>query len=114
MPASAVVYGCQGTELAPEERDFFREVRPFGFILFADKAENPARWRALGGALRDCAGEGGAPILTDKEGAGVKPLNPPHWRIRPPARAFGELFEGNAETGRESAYLCARLIAHEL
>ncbi len=114
MPASAVVYGCQGTELAPEERDFFREVRPFGFILFARNAQEPAQLRALCGALRDCAGDEGAPIFIDQEGGRVQRLKPPHWRIRPPARAFGELFEGNAETGRESAYLCARLIAHEL
>jgi len=114
MPASAVVYGCQGTELAPEERDFFREVRPFGFILFARNAQEPAQLRALCGALRDCTGDEGAPIFIDQEGGRVQRLKPPHWRTRPPARAFGELFAGNAESGRESAYLCARLIAHEL
>ena len=43
MPASAAVYGCQGTELASDERAFFRDVRPFGFILFARNVDNPAQ-----------------------------------------------------------------------
>jgi len=114
MPASAVVYGCQGTELAPEERDFFRAVRPFGFILFDRNVAEPAQLRALCGELRACADDDRAPIFIDQEGGRVQRLKPPHWRRRPPARAFGDLFASNAETGRESAYLCARLIAQEL
>ena len=47
MPASAAIYGCQGTELSAAERDFFRATRPFGFILFARNCVEPAQIRAL-------------------------------------------------------------------
>ncbi len=42
MPASAAIYGCQGMELAPEEREFFRDAQPFGFILFGRNCDTPA------------------------------------------------------------------------
>lgn len=114
MPASAAVYGCQGTELASVERDFFRDVRPFGFILFARNVNNPAQVSALCDQLRDTVGDARAPILIDQEGGKVQRLRPPHWQNRPPARRFGELFNRQPDQGREAAYLCARLIAHEL
>jgi len=114
MAASAAVYGCQGTELAPEERGFFRDARPFGFILFARNCETPEQVRALCASLRDSIGDARAPIFIDQEGGRVARLKPPHWRARPPARRFGELFEIDPGRGREAAYLCARLIAHDL
>jgi beta-N-acetylhexosaminidase len=113
MPANCAVYGCQGLTLGPEERSFFRDSKPFGFILFARNCESPEQLRALCAALRDAAG-GDVPILIDQEGGRVARLRPPHWRARPPARRFGELYENNPEQGREAAYLCARVIAHEL
>src|SRR5215471_6832837 len=114
MPASAVVYGCRGAELAPEERAFFRDANPLGFILFSRNAENPAQVERLCGALRESVGNPEAPIFIDQEGGRVQRLKPPHWRARPPARVFGTLFESNPDSGREAAYLSARLIAHEL
>ena len=114
MPASAAVYGCQGPELAPEERDFFRDARPFGFILFARNVSTPAQVAALCDQLRDSIGNASAPILIDQEGGRVQRLKPPHWENRPAARRFGELFDRHPDRGREAAYLCARLIAHDL
>jgi beta-N-acetylhexosaminidase len=114
MPASAAVYGCQGTELLPEERAFFRDAHPFGFILFARNCETPTQVRALCDSLRESVGEADAPIFIDQEGGRVARLKPPHWRARPAARQFGQLFESDPEDGREATYLCARLIAHEL
>lgn len=114
MPASAAIYGCQGMQLAPEEREFFRDAQPFGFILFARNCETPIQVRALCDSLRDSIGVGGAPIFIDQEGGRVARLKPPHWRARPPARWFGELFERSPDEGREATYLCARLIANDL
>jgi len=112
MPASAAVYGCQGTELASDERAFFQDVRPFGFILFARNVDTQVA--ALCRQLRDSIGNANAPIFIDQEGGRVQRLRPPHWQNRPPARRFGELFERHPDQGREAAYLCARLIADEL
>src|SRR5258708_33427405 len=101
-------------ELAPEEREFFRDAQPFGFILFARNCDPPAQVRIRGDSLRDAIGEDRAPIFTAQEGGRVARLKPPHWRARPPARWFGELFERSPEEGREATYLCARLIANDL
>jgi len=114
MRASAAVYGCQGHELASDERAFFRDVRPFGFILFARNVDNPVQVSSLCRQLRDSIGDGNAPIFIDQEGGRVQRLRPPHWQNRPAARRFGELFERDPDQGREAAYLCARLIAHDL
>ena len=56
MPASAAVYGCQGTELASDERDFFRDARPFGFILFARNATTGCKCLAVR-SMRDPIGD---------------------------------------------------------
>ena len=114
MPASAAVYGCQGMELLADERAFFREARPFGFILFARNCSDRAQLSALSNALRESVGAANAPIFIDQEGGRVARLRPPHWRARPPASRIGELFASDAASGREAAYLCARLIAHDL
>jgi beta-N-acetylhexosaminidase len=114
MPASAAVYGCQGMELLADERAFFREARPFGFILFARNCSDRAQLTALTRALRESVGDAAAPIFIDQEGGRVARLRPPHWRARPAVARVGELFAADAASGREAAYLCARLIAHDL
>lgn len=114
MPASAAVYGCKTTELLGEERAFFRDTRPFGFILFARNCVEPGQIRELCASLRDAAGDPQAAILIDQEGGRVARLRPPHWRARPAAQRFGELYRKYPVSAREAQYLCARLIAHDL
>jgi beta-N-acetylhexosaminidase len=114
MPASAAVYGCHSVELSPAERDFFRDSRPFGFILFARNCIAPDQVRALCAALRETVADARAPIFIDQEGGRVARLKPPNWRARPPAQRFGELFRKYPVSAREAQYLCARLIAHDL
>ena len=114
MSSTAAVYGCQSTELLPDERSFFKDARPFGFILFARNIADPDQVRTLCNSLRGSVDNPRAPIFVDQEGGRVARLKPPHWRERPPGRRFGELYEQDPELGREAAYLCARLIAHEL
>ena len=114
MPASAAIYGCQGTALLEEERSFFREVKPFGFILFARNCAEPEQIRSLCAALRETIEDISAPILIDQEGGRVARLKPPHWRARPAVRHFGMMHKVNPAAAREAAYLDARLIAEEL
>jgi beta-N-acetylhexosaminidase len=108
------IYGCSGPGLTAEERDFFRDVQPWGFILFGRNVENPDQLRALIAGLRETVGDAAAPVLIDQEGGRVARLGPPHWHARPPAARFGAVFAQDAETAREATYLNARLIAHDL
>ena len=109
---SRAIYGCAGPVLEAAERDFFREVQPWGFILFARNIVDRAQVAALAAALRDIVGD--APILIDQEGGRVARLKPPGWKARPAAASFGELYATSHEAALEAVYLNARLIAHDL
>ncbi len=112
MTAAACIFGCAGPALLDEEAAFFRDVDPWGFILFGRNVETPAQVRALADALRAAVGRADAPILIDQEGGRVQRLGPPHWRRYPPARVYAAL--ADAGVRRETAHLGARLIAHDL
>ncbi len=106
----AVILGCAGPRLSPRERDFFAEVRPFGFILFARNIVDAAQVRALCDELRGCV-DHEAPILIDQEGGRVQRFRPPLGREWPAPLAFVE--QAGAEAVR-AMYLRYRIIAEEL
>ncbi len=115
MKRRAVIFGCAGTELGDEERRFFAETEPAGFILFARNCQAPDQVRALTAALRDSIGWDEAPVLIDQEGGRVARLGPPHWPKRPPARVFADLARTRGlDDAREAARLNARLMAADL
>jgi beta-N-acetylhexosaminidase len=111
---SRAIYGCGGLTLSADERAFFRDVRPWGFILFGRNIQTPDQVRSLVRALRETVGAASAPVLIDQEGGRVARLKPPIWHARLPAARFGELHVDNPEAAREATYLNARLIAHDL
>jgi beta-N-acetylhexosaminidase len=111
---SRAIYGCAGLVLSAGERGFFREARPWGFILFARNIESPAQVKKLVAELRDTVADGRAPVLIDQEGGRVARLKPPQWHARPPAGRFGALYTQSPEKAREATYLNARLIANDL
>ena len=110
---SAAIYGCSGHKLTAEERAFFAEVRPWGFILFRRNVDSPAQVKALVDDLRDSVGRADAPVLIDQEGGRVQRLGPPHWPKYPPGAAYLQAM-GNVAAARELVRLGARLIAHDL
>jgi len=111
---SACILGCAGPVLSGEEQAFFRDVRPWGFILFKRNVETPDQVRALVEALRETVGRADAPVLIDQEGGRVARLGPPHWRRYPPGRAYGQLSGNDPLLRREIARLGGRLLAHDL
>lgn len=75
----ATIFGCSGTALTAEERAFYRDADPFGFILFARNVDTPDQLRRLTAELRDAVGRD-ALVLVDQEGGRVQRLRAPHWR----------------------------------
>ncbi|MBV5264987.1 beta-N-acetylhexosaminidase [Pinisolibacter aquiterrae] len=114
MTVSAFIAGCAGPTLSPDEVAFFRDARPWGFILFSRNCETPDQIRALTAALRAAADRPDAPILIDQEGGRVQRLGPPQWPAYPAGRRFGEVYARDRRTGLAAARLGARLIAHDL
>jgi beta-N-acetylhexosaminidase len=111
---AACIFGCSGAVLTAEEDAFFRDVRPWGFILFKRNVETPDQVRALIDALRGTVGRADAPVLIDQEGGRVQRLGPPHWPRYPTGRAYAALAANDPLTGRAVARLGARLIAEDL
>jgi len=114
MSRLAAIFGCAGPRLGADEAAFFRDVRPWGFILFRRNVETPDQVRALVGSLRDTLGVADAPVLIDQEGGRVQRLGPPHWPKYPPGRAYGDLPANDPLARREIVRLGARLMAHDL
>lgn len=108
---SATILGCLGPRLRSEERVFFAETQPWGFILFARNFETPDQARRLTDSLREAVGRD-APILIDQEGGRVQRIGPPHWRqYLPPLDQMERI---GPTDGPHSMYLRSRLIASEL
>ena len=107
----AVILGCAGERLNADERRFFGDADPVGFILFRRNCRSPDQVRDLVAALRDSIGRSDAPVLIDQEGGRVARLRPPSWRLYPSAACFGSLPDPQAEL---AARLGARLIADDL
>lgn len=106
----ATILDAQAGRLTRQEKDFFRKVDPFGFILFARNIETPDQLRALCGDMREAVGRD-APITIDQEGGRVQRLRAPHWREWAAPFAFVEKAAENAE---RAMYLRYRIIADEL
>jgi beta-N-acetylhexosaminidase len=109
---SAAIYGCLGTALTDDERAFFADARPWGFILFRRNVETPEQVLRLTDALRESVGWD-APVLVDQEGGRVQRLGPPHWAKYPPGDAYLKA-TNDPLAARELARLGGRLMAHDL
>lgn len=112
MGDAAAILGLSGPELTAEERAFFADLAPWGFILFARNVETRAQLRRLTDDLRDAVGRD-APILIDQEGGRVARLRGPEWVEWLPVR---ELCDGLGDelSVMEALRLRYRTIALEL
>ncbi|AWM01433.1 beta-N-acetylhexosaminidase [Bradyrhizobium amphicarpaeae] len=114
MSTRAFITGVSGTELTAVEREFIRDQRPWGFILFKRNVATPAQVATLVAELRTAAGAADAPVLIDQEGGRVQRLGPPHWPVYPPGAVFSTLYDTDSALGLTAARLSARLIAADL
>ena len=71
------IFGCSGPELTADERAFFREADPAGYILFKRNCETPEQLRRLTDSLREIHGREHLLVSIDQEGDRVARLGPP-------------------------------------
>jgi beta-N-acetylhexosaminidase len=107
----AAIYGPQGLELTSEERIFFFNADPAGFILFKRNCETPEQVLRLTDSLREISGRPDVPILIDQEGGRVARMRPPVWPAFPPAERFAQLYQAAPSSAIEAARANARAIA---
>lgn len=110
MSFGATILDADGLRLSAEEAAFFRDVNPFGFILFARNIDTPDQVRALCADFRNAVGRD-APITIDQEGGRVQRLRTPLAREWLPP--FDHVIRA-ANDAERAMYLRYRLIAHEL
>ncbi|CAG0972859.1 MAG: beta-N-acetylhexosaminidase [Rhizobiaceae bacterium] len=114
IESKAMILGCAGKSLTVDEVRFFRDERPWGFILFARNIGEPAEIRDLVASMRDCVGRNDAPVFIDQEGGKVQRLRPPIAPNYPPGAAVGALYRQDRGTGLRASWLLARLLACDL
>jgi len=87
------IFGLSGLSLSDDERAFFRDADPAGYILFGRNVESREQVRALTDALRALHGRERTFICIDQEGGRVARMKPPVWATYPPGAAFDRLYE---------------------
>lgn len=112
--SKAMILGCAGTELSPDEAAFFGDERPWGFILFARNVEGSQQLCNLTAAMRKAVERPDAPVFIDQEGGRVQRLRPPLVSSYPPAAALGALYRRDPAAGLDAARLMSRLHAFDL
>ncbi len=113
MSPLAIIIGCSGPVLTAEERIFFRDANPWGFILFSRNVESPAQVSRLCSDLREAVGRD-CLIFVDQEGGRVQRLTAPHWNAYPSGAKLAARYERNHSKGLEACFLSYRLIADDL
>ena len=110
MNFGATILDAEGLRLSSDEKAFFRDADPFGFILFARNLDTPDQIRALCEDFREAVGRN-APITIDQEGGRVQRLRPPLARLWKPPLTHVAIAGAGAE---RAMYLRYRMIAEEL
>ena len=105
------IFGLSGLTLTDDERAFFRDSEPTGYILFGRNIENREQLRRLTDELRDIDGRANLPILIDQEGGRVARMRTPEWPLFPSGAAFDALYDRAPASAIEAARLNAMALA---
>jgi beta-N-acetylhexosaminidase len=112
--SKAMILGAAGLRLTPDEILFYRDERPWGFILFARHVAGTEQVRDLAASMREAVGRPDALVFVDQEGGRVQRLRPPLAPNYPPAGALGDIYRHDRDAGLRAAWLMSRLHAADL
>lgn len=110
MAPTAAILDADALRLSVEEKAFFRDADPWGFILFARNIDTPDQVCALCDEMRSAVGRD-AVITVDQEGGRVQRLRAPQWREW---AAPLDLVACSGARAERAMYLMYRIIADEL
>lgn len=106
----ACIYGLEGEALTANERDFFKDCNPAGYILFGRNTVSAEPLKALTAELRSLHGRDDVPILIDQEGGRVARMRAPEWFDFPAMDKFEDLYAKAPSSAIEAARVNARAI----
>ncbi len=93
----AGIYGLAGDHLTADERAFFADADPAGYIIFQRNCVDRDQLRALTDDLRAIHGRDDLPILIDQEGGRVARMKPPALAGLPGGAAVRRTLPGGAD-----------------
>lgn len=108
------IFGLSSTTLTADERAFFRDADPAGYILFGRNVETRAQLRALTDDLRSVHGRDRLLITIDQEGGRVARMKAPEWDRYPTGEAFDRLFDLAPASAIEAARCNAEALGLDL
>ncbi len=112
--SKAMILGCAGKALTPDEIAFYRDERPWGFILFGRNIGEAGEIRDLVAAMRDSIGQPAAPVFIDQEGGRVQRIRAPIAPNYPAGSALGAIYRSDQDVGVRATWLLSRLHAFDL
>lgn len=108
------IFGISGLVLSAEERAFFADADPAGYILFGRNIESRVQVRALTDQLRSIHGRDKLLITIDQEGGRVQRMKPPVWPAYPAGSAFDALYDIAPASAIEAARANAQALGLDL
>lgn len=108
------IFGLSGLTLSADERAFFREADPAGYILFLRNIDSREQLRALTDSLRAIHGRERLLITIDQEGGRVQRMKPSVWPAYPAAGAFDKLYDLAPASAIEAARANAQALGLDL
>ena len=108
------IFGLSATALSADERAFFREADPVGYIVFGRNVESRAQLRALTDDLRGIHGRDRLLITIDQEGGRVQRMKPPVWPAYPSGAVFDRLYDLAPASAIEAARVNAQAMGIDL
>lgn len=108
------IFGLSGPALTDDERAFFRDADPAGYILFARNVETREQLRALTDDLRAIHGRERLLVSIDQEGGRVARMRPPEWCRYPEGEAFARLWNLAPASAIEAARANAEALGLDL
>ncbi|MBC2668310.1 beta-N-acetylhexosaminidase [Novosphingobium piscinae] len=108
------IFGLSGPRLTADERAFFADADPAGYILFGRNIESRDQLRALTDDLRAIHGRERLLVTIDQEGGRVARMKPPVWPAFPTGEAFDRLYDLAPASAIEAARCNAEALGLEL
>lgn len=108
------IFGVAGADLTANERAFFKDADPAGYILFSRNCVDRDQLRRLTDELRAIHGRDRLVISIDQEGGRVARMKPPEWQAYPPGETFAKLWQIAPASAIEAARLNALAMGREL
>ncbi len=108
------IFGLSGLVLSADERAFFKEADPAGYIIFGRNVESREQLRALTDSLREIHGRDRLLISIDQEGGRVQRMKPPVWPQYPAGVVFDRLFDLAPASAIEAARANAEALGIDL